>query len=55
MDKTHKVHNPGVNVCGSRVGTLVPSETGSETSTNTGPAGLKALLEVRKLFLQIFF
>ena len=45
MDKTHKVHNPGVNVCGSRVGTLVPSETGSGTSTSTGLPGVNALYQ----------
>ena len=45
MDKTHKVHNPGVNACGSRLGTLVPNGTGSGTSTSTGPPGVNALLE----------
>ena len=42
-NKGHWFQNPGVNTCGSRVGTFVPNETGSGAGTGNGPPGVNTL------------
>lgn len=43
VGKCALTHNPRVNMCNSRLGTLIPNETGSGSST--GPPSENALYE----------
>ena len=46
----NRIINPGLNVCGSHVGTLFPNESGSGTGNGTGPPDVNALSVVSQAY-----